>query len=280
MELQRIGEMILRKKQNIARHVHDDRMAGVILTEEQKRDFMQLEPHIMEIRASFIHLFGEALIEHADRKISTEKVFMWGKKQGEYFFHLGVPLDEALKDTGYYRDYIWKAIEEEADALKLSPSIIFKIISIIDPLLDKAVYWFSLTYVQFHQKALENARNAFLELSVPVVPLTRGVGILPLVGNIDTARAQFLMEETLKHSSKHNFTHLIFDFSGVYIVDTMVAQQIFQVIDALLLIGVETIITGIRPEVAQTMVNLGVKMDQFKVKANLEQALNHITLTR
>lgn len=112
---------------------------------------------------------------------------------------------------------------------------------------------------------------------MPVVPLTKGVGILPLVGNIDTARAQLLMEETLKQAAKHKFTHLVFDFSGVHIVDTMVAQQLFHVMEALLLIGVETVITGIRPEVAQTMVRLGVKLDKVQVKASLEQVLHHLT---
>jgi rsbT co-antagonist protein RsbR len=84
------------------------------------------------------------------------------------------------------------------------------------------------------------------------------------------------MEETLSNSKRLNLNHLIFDLSGVLIVDTMVAQQLFQVFDALKLIGVETILTGIRPEVAQTMVSLGLILHGLTVKSNLEQALKHI----
>ncbi|MCP3764159.1 hypothetical protein NLX67_17560 [Domibacillus sp. A3M-37] len=78
-------------------------------------------------------------------------------------------MDEALKDTSYYRAYIWKAMETEAAANNLSAASIFKLVSVFDPLLDHAVYYFSLTYVQFHQKTLDNAKSAFLELSVLVV---------------------------------------------------------------------------------------------------------------
>lgn len=110
MELQQIGEMILQKKQQLARFVHDHRMAGVPLTEEQKQSLKQFEPQILEIRESFIHLFGEALTGHKNPEIAAEKVALWGKKQGESFFLMGVPLDEALKDTSFYREYIWKAV--------------------------------------------------------------------------------------------------------------------------------------------------------------------------
>jgi rsbT co-antagonist protein RsbR len=275
-ELQLLGEMIIKKKSAIAKEVHTDRMAGVPMTEEERIELKKFEPSLLETRANFIQLFGEALIDHSDKEKSEEKISNWGRETGDYFFKLGVPLDEALKDTSYYRKHIWKAIEAEAAAQQIQASIIFKVISIIDPQLDKAAYYFSLAYVESHQRTLENAKSAFIELSVPVIPFTKGVGVLPLIGNIDTERAQLLMEETLRNSRRLNLNHLIFDLSGVLIVDTMVAQQLFQVFDALKLIGVETILTGIRPEVAQTMVSLGLILHGLTVKSNLEQALKYI----
>lgn len=126
--------------------------------------------------------------------------------------------------------------------------------------------------MESYQKVLEQAKSAFLELSVPIVPLVKGTGVLPLIGNIDTERAQLILEETLKQSSKLKLENLILDLSGVLIVDTMVADQLYKVIDALSLLGVTTVLTGIRPEVAQTMVSLGLNIDKFKVKGNLHQA--------
>ncbi|WP_322114336.1 STAS domain-containing protein [Fictibacillus sp. KU28468] len=275
-DIQMLGELLIKRRHKIAESVHADRMEGVAMTQAEKNEFQKIEPRIMEIRAEFITLFGEALTEHDNRNKTIEKMKQWGKETGDYFFKLGAPLDEALKDTSYYRNYIWKSIKEEATIQGMSAETIFDVIEIIDPLLDHAVYYFSLTYVQSHQNMLEQAKSAFLELSVPIVPLIKGTGVLPLIGNIDTERARLLMEETLSQAVKLKLEHLIMDVSGVMIVDTMVADQLFKVIDALTLLGVTTILTGIRPEVAQTMVDLGLNLDKIKVKGNLHQAFMDI----
>ncbi|WP_409299945.1 STAS domain-containing protein [Peribacillus sp. SCS-155] len=279
-ELQSLGNMIIQKKYEIAREVHNNRLAGIPMTQEQQRQLEQVEADLLNTRANFISLFGEALVNYMDKDGAVEKIEKWGRDTGNYFYSLGVTLDEALKDSSFYREYLWKAIQKEASANNLSVSTIFEAIFIIDPLLDKAVYYFSLSFVNSFQTSLENAKSTFLELSVPVVPLVPGVGVLPLIGNIDTERARLLMEETLKQAGKLKLSHLVLDLSGVLIVDTMVADQLFKVIDALSLIGVKTIITGIRPEVAQTMVSLGLKLDNITVKANLYQAFNEITLIK
>lgn len=271
-ELHQLGEIIINRKQELAERIHMDRMAGVLMTQSQKEEFQKIEPQILSMRAAFISLFGEALINNLDLSSSIEKVKRWGKETGEYLFKLGAPLDEALKDTSFYRELIWKVIKEEAIARGLSAASIFDVIQIIDPLLDHAVYHFSLNYVQSYQKVLEQAKSAFLELSVPIVPLMKGTGVLPLIGNVDTERAKLLMEETLNQAIKLRLEHLIIDVSGVMIIDTMVADQLFRVIDALSLLGVKTILTGIRTEVAQTMVSLGLNTDKIKVKGNLHQA--------
>lgn len=275
-ELQLLGEAIINKKYQIAKDVHEDRFSAAVLTEAEKYEWKKIEPKIIEIRANFIGLFGEALVEHENKDKGLEKIFNWGKETGEYIYKLGTSLDEALKDTSYYREHIWLAIRKEAEAQDMPSSTIFDVISVIDPLLDNAIYSFSLTFVESHQKSLENAKTALLELSVPVVPLLPGVGVLPLVGNVDTERAQLLMEETLEQAVSLKLTHLIFDISGVMIVDTMVADQLFKVISALSLVGVKTIMTGIRPEVAHTMVSLGLKLEGITVKANLHQAFKEI----
>ncbi|WP_043932920.1 STAS domain-containing protein [Bacillus sp. EB01] len=275
-----LGETIINKKYDIAKEVHDTRFSGLDLTPEQKREFQKIEQQIMDIRADFIEIFGKALIDYNDEQLSIDRVKKWGESSGGFVFNLGVPLDEALKDTNYYRKVIWKVIEELSVELNLSANYIFKIISIIDPLLDQAVYYFSLTFVDFYQQSLNNAKNAFMELSVPIVPLIPGVGVLPLIGNIDTERAAMLMEKTLEQSSKLNLSHLILDVSGVLVIDTMVANQLLKVISALSLIGVKTIFTGIRPEVAQTIVSLGLDLRRLTIKSNLHQAFTEIQLMR
>ncbi|MDM5339128.1 STAS domain-containing protein [Fictibacillus enclensis] len=271
-DLQLLGEALIHRKQAIAEMIHSNRMAGVQMTPEQTNDFQRVLPKIMEFREQLIQLFGESLIQFENPDGSIEQFREWGREAGDFLYKIGAPLDQALFDTSFYRTYLWKAIKEETISHGLSVETIFEVIEIIDPLLDHAVYFFSLSYVESYQKVLEQAKSAFLELSVPIVPLVKGTGVLPLIGNIDTERAQLILEETLKQSSKLKLENLILDLSGVLIVDTMVADQLYKVIDALSLLGVTTVLTGIRPEVAQTMVSLGLNIDKFKVKGNLHQA--------
>ncbi|USL44139.1 MULTISPECIES: STAS domain-containing protein [Priestia] len=160
----------------------------------------------------------------------------------------------------------------------MSIDTVFEVGGIIDPLLDHAAYSFSLSYVHFYQLTLERAQSTFLELSVPVVPLAKETAVLPLIGNIDTERANYLMEETLKSANRLQLQRLIVDLSGVYIIDTMVADQIFKVIDSLRFLGVETILTGIRPEVAQTIVSIGIDFSSLTIKSSLQKAIEDLLI--
>ncbi|MDX1806013.1 MAG: STAS domain-containing protein [Paenisporosarcina sp.] len=274
--LQSLGKMIVEKKVEIANAVHTDRMGPVVMTEEERQQFEQIEQHIIDIRANFISLFGEALIDHLDQQKAVDNILSWGKETGEYFFNLGVPLDEALKDASFYRKHIWQAIQVEAETQNMSAATVFETITIFDPLLDKATYSFSLTYVESHQRSLDNAQKAFIEISVPVVPLFQGVAVLPLIGTIDSERAIIIMEKTLHSATKLQLNKLIIDLSGIHIVDSAVAEQIFKIVDALSLIGVRTVITGIRPEVAQIVVSQGINFNGLTIKGDLSQAMNEI----
>ncbi|HWO98238.1 MAG TPA: STAS domain-containing protein [Bacillus sp. (in: firmicutes)] len=274
-EFSLLGEKILEKKFDIARRVHEQRMFEMSV--EQKQLLSQLEEkELINIRANFVGLFGQALIDRSNKGQAYDEIEKWGKETGEFAYNLGIPLDEALKDTSYYRNFLSEVIEDEIIKQDMSVKTVFGVARVIDPLLDHAVYCFSLTYVHINKKALEAAKTAFLELSVPVVPLSNGIAILPLVGDIDTERARLLMEETLREAVRLKLSSLILDLSGVVIVDTMVADQLFKVISGLELIGVKTTLTGIRPEIAQTVVSLGIDFSNVSIKANLKQALSDL----
>jgi rsbT co-antagonist protein RsbR len=270
-----LGEKILEKKYEIAHMVHTNRMNDL----KEVKDVNVINEEIIELRATFISYFGQALMEKADQETIFDQIVKWAKESGEFASNLGISLSEALENTTYYRKFIWEVLKEEIRNHNIPTDTIFELIAIIDPLLDKAVYVFSLTYVNIHQETLKKAKSAFLELSVPVVPITKGIAILPLIGEVDPERATLLLEETLKKANELQLSHLLFDLSGVMIVDTMVAHQIFKIVDALGLLGVKTILIGIRPEVAQTMIQLGIDFSKITIKANLEQALLGLNLT-
>ena len=125
----------------------------------------------------------------------------------------------------------------------------------------------------FASKRLRSQQELINELSAPVIKLQHDKGLLPIVGEIDLQRAKYILENTLSECSKQNITYLFIDLSGVNFIDTIVAMQIFQLIDALKIVGVKTTLSGIKPEIALTAVRLGLDYKDFQITRSLSQAL-------
>lgn len=139
--------------------------------------------------------------------------------------------------------------------------------------IDSVVIWFMEEHHKFSLKRLQSQQEMINELSSPVITLNRGTGLLPLVGDIDTARAKLILEKTLEQCAEKQVDCLFIDLSGVIMIDTMVAQQLFYLIEALGLIGVKTTLSGIRPELAQTAVQLGLNFDKLSIASTLSHAM-------
>ncbi|MFI0897576.1 STAS domain-containing protein [Streptomyces sp. NPDC020983] len=133
--------------------------------------------------------------------------------------------------------------------------------------------------VEVHAKAREEIIAAqaeqLLELSTPVVKLWDGIVGVPLVGTLDSARTQVVMEKLLQSLLDQNATHAIVDITGVPSVDTQVAQHLLKTVVAARMMGAECIVSGIRPQIAQTIVALGIEFGDITTKATLADALRH-----
>ncbi|MBD7985972.1 STAS domain-containing protein [Sporosarcina sp. Sa2YVA2] len=276
-EMELIGMNLLEEKTNIAHKIHEVRLSEV--PEDQRQEIpTQIEEEIVNMRANFVGLFGEFLVSPEKRDMAYELIEKWAAQTSEYVFKLCVPLDEALKDTVLYRTYINEEIEKMVLTHDMSVKSLLATSKIIDPLLDYAVYCFSLTFVNFYTVSIDSAKKAFIELSVPIVSISDDIAILPLIGDIDTERALMLMDNTTKEAARLKISYLILDLSGVAIVDTMVAHHIFNLSSTLKLLGVKTILTGVRPEVAQTAVSLGLDFRDQITKGTLQQALAELQI--
>ena len=123
------------------------------------------------------------------------------------------------------------------------------------------------------EKRLNSQQQMIVEMSAPVILLAEKTGMLPLIGEITPYRAEIMFEKALAQSSKHNLEKLFIDLSGVPLIDTMVAQQVFQLIKGLEIIGVQVALSGISPVIAQTAVQLGIKFIDIEVYNTIAQAL-------
>jgi rsbT co-antagonist protein RsbR len=130
---------------------------------------------------------------------------------------------------------------------------------------------------EVHQKGREEViarqQQEMLELSTPVVQLWDGIVALPLIGTLDSARTQIVMESLLQTIVDTGAGIAIIDITGVPTVDTLVAQHLLKTVAAARLMGAECLISGIRPQIAQTIVHLGVDLNEVVTKATLADAL-------
>lgn len=139
-------------------------------------------------------------------------------------------------------------------------------------LLDKLGMWTSEVHMKSREDVILGQQQDMLELSTPVVTLWDGILALPVIGTLDSARSQTVMEALLTKIVETSSTIAIIDITGVPTVDTLTAQHLLKTVTAARLMGADCIISGIRPQIAQTIVHLGVDLNAVITKASLAGA--------
>jgi rsbT co-antagonist protein RsbR len=146
-------------------------------------------------------------------------------------------------------------------------------------LLDQLGLLTTEMYQKSREEVISRQQQELLELSTPVVQLWQDILALPLIGTLDSARTQIVMENLLQKIVETGAALAIIDITGVPTVDTLVAQHLLKTVAAARLMGADCIISGIRPQIAQTIVHLGVDLQDVTTKATLADAFS-VALTR
>ncbi|MTH54793.1 STAS domain-containing protein [Bacillus mangrovi] len=203
------------------------------------------------------------------------RFYEWIQKIAQDGAHLRTPTHYVIKEfkrvRNQYIDLIKEFIEQHEEEVSMVQ---------LNEWNERIIEVFDIAVLKFVEEAENNAKSQLkaqqemiYELSSPVITLANKEALLPLVGDIDTARAKIILENTLQQCSDKGVEHLYIDLSGVVIIDTMVAHQIFQLIDTLNLIGVKTTLSGIRPEIAMTAMQLGLSFDKTNIRSTLSKAI-------
>ncbi len=159
-------------------------------------------------------------------------------------------LKDDVRDTRLFADQVWGATQ----------------------LLDAFGLYTTEVFLHAREEQIRRAQEEMLELSTPVVKLWDGILALPLIGTLDSARTQVVMETLLEAIVNTNSKVAIIDITGVPTVDTVVAQHLLKTVTAARLMGADCIISGIRPQIAQTIVHLGINLLDITTKATLRDA--------
>ncbi|MDC3418666.1 RsbT co-antagonist protein RsbRA [Aquibacillus salsiterrae] len=220
---------------------------------------------------------SEGLFESTNREF-VNVIFTSVDKQGitkelddfsERLVNLGWPLSYLTDGIQTFRrvtiDFILSQ-SEKVDSEHLA-IVLDMVDNWVDPIINQLVNEYSGSWE--HTVSLQ--RVALQELSAPLIPVMDNITIMPLIGTIDTERAKLIMENLLEGVIKHNAEVVLIDITGVPVVDTMVAHHIIQAAEAVRLIGSRCILVGIRPEIAQTIVNLGIDLSKFPTKSSLRK---------
>lgn len=190
----------------------------------------------------------------------------------------GISTSRALKgysprETGVFvfslKAALAKVMEKEITDLELLYRETEKVNRLIDSL---GVYTFE-SFIRGREDVILRQTNEINEISTPVIQVWDGILALPIIGTLDSARTQTVMESLLMKIVETGSTIAILDISGVPAVDSLVAQHLIKTVSATRLMGAECIISGIRPEIAQTVVHLGIDLSQINTKASLAHAL-------
>jgi rsbT co-antagonist protein RsbR len=174
-----------------------------------------------------------------------------------FVFSLKSPLFQALhkqtgKDSEIFAKEIWNATL----------------------ILDRLGLYTTEVALKIREEVISRQQTEMLELSTPVVKLWEGILALPLIGTLDSERTQVVMENLLEEIVKSEAGIAIIDITGVPTVDTLVAQHLLKTVAAARLMGAECIISGIRPQIAATIVHLGVNLGDVVTKATLADAFS------
>ncbi|ETP68419.1 RsbR protein [Planococcus glaciei] len=188
----------------------------------------------------------------------------------EKVVRLGWSITFVTKAINHFSEVVFEGMQEKGLITKDNFSDFYKefnnwIIPIRDSTID--------TYSKTWERTVSLQKIALQELSASLIPVFDKVSVMPLVGTIDTERAKLIMENLLEGVVKHRAEVVLLDITGVPVVDTMVAHHIIQAADAVRLVGAKCMLVGIRPEIAQTIVTLGINLNEFTTTSTLQRGV-------
>ncbi|WP_368505078.1 STAS domain-containing protein [Alkalihalophilus sp. As8PL] len=247
----------------------DKTQEGIYGTKNEKK-IQTLKEQNHQFHVNFCELFNE------EAKDTVSKFNTWLNEIAKDQSHLNTPLDKIMGEFFNVQNQYYQLVQEYVllNDQKPSHQEVYEWNRVIANAFKTILQEFSKRHLQESERLLQSQQEMITELSSPVIMIKDDIAILPLVGDIDTYRAKVIFDKTLRACNDGAIEHLVIDLSGVPIIDTMVANQIFQVMSGLELIGTKASLSGIRPEIAQTAIQLGINFHNIPTYSSLSQALS------
>ncbi|MGM9476175.1 STAS domain-containing protein [Pedobacter sp. GSP4] len=179
------------------------------------------------------------------------------------------------RETGRFVHSLKEALLEVLQTEINDPKQLFEESTKINRVMDNLSIVTFETFIKGREEVILRQTDEIAEISTPVIRVWDGILALPIIGTLDSSRTQIVMENLLQEIVETGSSIAILDISGVPAVDSLVAQHLIKTVSATRLMGAECIISGIRPEIAQTVVHLGIDLSNIITKATLASALSY-----
>ncbi len=265
--LERLSRIIEEKEPEILRE-----WINLQLTEEELRTDVLKEAEVKKESKEFLSLLGAALKRSATSDFDAGewdevRGFLEGQTRSRVKKGLS-PTENALFTLALKQPLIDELRESYGDDWESLSDEIWN----TSMLFDRLGLYTNQIYIESREQIIARQQQELMELSTPVVQLWDEILALPLIGTLDSSRAQVVTESLLEEIVRTGASIAIIDITGVPTVDTLVAQHLLKTIAAAKLMGAECIISGIRPQIAQTIVHLGVDLGTVVTKSSISDA--------
>ncbi|QTD42920.1 STAS domain-containing protein [Sporosarcina sp. Te-1] len=217
-----------------------------------------------------------------DTEQFEQKKEEWARDVAESRASTNTPISEVIDALRKVKTVYWRFVEQfiDSNADEVKPSSVLRWCSLINEAFDELITRFAEIYSRIVDSRFSAQAHLIEELSAPVIPITPTIGVLPLIGEIDASRAQSLFDSVPQKCAQTGVAHLFIDLSGVTTIDTLVAHQIHQITQVLKLLGIQSTISGMRPEIVQTSVQLGLDFSDVQTFGTLQLGLKKVLQDR
>ena len=265
-----IGKLLLRKKKRIIEIWMNNQLADETLREDL-------------ITNDELRVQSEELVDSLLKTVNDQNIADFQSADFNPIVEIlsGISISRARqgfspRETGVFifslKDALLQTLQEE---IKNDPAALYNLSLKISKLIDSFGIITFETFIKGREEVILRQTDEIAEISTPVIRVWDGIVALPIIGTLDSARTQVVMENLLQQIVDTGSTIAILDISGVPAVDSLVAQHLIKTVSATRLMGAECIISGIRPEIAQTVVHLGIDLSNIITKATLANALKY-----
>jgi rsbT co-antagonist protein RsbR len=234
------------------------------------------------LRIGEVDLINNAhiLVDYVIDGDKLTELHLFAKQEGIAWATHSVPLSFKLEWVQAIRRTLWNFIQEyNKEEQNFTIDTIFILEAQFNSQLDNFLNSFFINYSTFKDSLILAQREIVENLSVPIIPITPSICILPLIGAMDSSRATILEEKVLEEINRLHFQTLIIDLSGIASMENIEIEHLMKTIYATSMMGCRTIITGLRPDVVKQLISLGISFDsETKTFGTLQQALDEFLL--